>query len=85
MNLETMNALELKSDLHNLVDKVNDISILNAIKVILTKETEKSYDWADSLSEPLKAELEASILEADQGKTISHEEAMKQVKNRYNL
>ena len=85
MNLERMNALELRSDLHRLIDKVNDVSILQAIKVILAKELEKSVDWADTISDALGVELEESIREADEGKTISHEEAMKQIKNRCNL
>lgn len=80
-----MNALELKSDLHRLIDKINDVSILNAVKVLLAKESAIEEDWADSLSEDQKSELEESILEADQGKTITHEEAMKQIKSRYNL
>ena len=85
MILESMNAIELKSDLHQLIDKVNDVSILKAIKVILAKETSKETDWTDTLSEDLQSELEESIAEADQGKTIPHKEAMKQIKSRYNL
>jgi predicted transcriptional regulator len=85
MILEAMNTIELKSDLHRLIDKVNDISLLKAIKIILAKETTKETDWADTLSEDLRHELEESIAEADQGKTISHEDAMKQIKSRYNL
>jgi len=85
MILEIMKAIELKSDLHRLIDNVNDVSILNAIKVILAKETEKKYDWADTLSNELRTELEESISEADNGETVSHNEAMSQIKNRYNL
>jgi hypothetical protein len=80
-----MKAVQLKSDLHRLIDKVNDVDILKAVKTILTKESEHKSDWADSLSENLKAELQKSILEADQGKTVSDEEALKRIKSRYNL
>ena len=80
-----MNAIELKSDLHSLIDKVNDISILNAIKVILAKESTMEADWASTLSDSLKSELEESILEADQGKINTHDDAMKQIRSRYNL
>jgi len=79
-----MNAVELKSDLHKLIEKATDISILQAVKVILTKESMRNSDWADTLSESLKNELEASIKEADQGKKISHKEAMQRIKKRYN-
>lgn len=80
-----MNAVELKSDLHRLIDKVNDVDILKAVKIILSKESKSRTDWSDTLSDRLKTELEESILEADQGKTLTHEEAMKQIKKKYKL
>lgn len=85
MILEIMDTVEIKTDLHRLIDKINDVSILNAIKVILSKESKAESDWAYSLSNDLKTELEESLLEADQGKTITHEDAMKQIKSRYKL
>jgi predicted transcriptional regulator len=33
----------------------------------------------------LRAELEKSLVEADKGQIISHEDAMNQIKTRYNL
>ena len=80
-----MNPIELKSDLHQLIERANDLSILQAVKVILSKESERKADWADTLSESLKEELEASIKEADLGESISHADAMQKIKNRYNL
>ena len=80
-----MNAGELKSDLHQLIERANDLSILKAVKIILSKESVRKGDWADTLSDSQKEELEASIEEADQGKTISHAEALQQIKNRYKL
>jgi hypothetical protein len=78
-----MNALDLKSDLHQLIEKANDLSILQAVKVILLKESVRKTDWADTISGKLKEELEASIDEANKGKTISHIVAMEQIKHRY--
>jgi hypothetical protein len=80
-----MNAVQLKTDLHNLIDKADDLNILQAVKIILAKESRTQIDWAETISISLKEELEASIEEADQGKNISHEEAMRQIKNRYDL
>jgi len=80
-----MNAIELKSDLHQLIERVNDHSVLEALKVILSKGSVRKGDWADLLNDSQKEALEASIEEADQGKTIPHTEAMKQIRNRYNL
>lgn len=39
--------------------------------------------WSDTLSNDLKAELTESILEADQGRTITHEEALELIADRY--
>jgi predicted transcriptional regulator len=80
-----MTIQELKADLHNLIDKINEESILNAIRTILSKQNEASKDWAGDLSENLRSELEESISEADEGKVISHKEAMNRIKSRYNL
>ena len=80
-----MNIQNLKADLHHLIDNTNEESILKAIKTILSKQNESSKDWADDLSDNLRSELEESISEADEGKTISHEEAMKRIKSKYNL
>lgn len=80
-----MTIQELKADLHNLIDKINEESILNAIRIILSKQNEASRDWAEDLSENLRSELEESISEADEGKVISHKEAMNRIKSRYNL
>ncbi len=79
------NKVDLKSDLHQLIERANDLSILEAVKVILSKESEHGEDWADELSDSLRKQLDASIKEADQGKTIPHSDAIQQIKSRYNL
>lgn len=77
-----MNVIELKADLHHLIDHVTDVGILNEIKIILLK-SQTSKDWGDMLSDHLRSELGDSISEADHGKVLSHEEAMQQIKSRY--
>ena len=75
-----MNVLELKSDLHHLIDKINDKSILNAVRTILSKQTEKSTDWWDTISDEERAEIEQGLAEADRGEVIPHEEVMEKYK-----
>jgi predicted transcriptional regulator len=48
-------------------------------------QAKASKDWGEMLTDNLRSELEASISEADQGKVVSHEEAIRQIKSRYNL
>ncbi len=80
-----MNQTDLKTDLHQLIENVDDKDILDAIKTILIKGVSTNSDWFDKLSYDLKAALDESINEANQGNTISHQEAMQQIKSRYNL
>jgi uncharacterized lipoprotein YmbA len=80
-----MTTGEIKTDLHFLIDNINDEGILNAVRTILSKQIKNRTDWADELSDELREELEESILEAKKGLVISHQEAMKQIKIRYNL
>jgi hypothetical protein len=80
-----MNASEIKADLHFLIEHINDESILYAIRNILSKQTKERKDWAIDLSEELRAELEKSLIEANKGKFIKHEDAMNQIKSRYHL
>ncbi len=43
--IRVMNSVELKSDLHDLIDRVNDITILNAVKSILNKQVSVVDYW----------------------------------------
>jgi len=84
MILEMMNTVEIKTDLHQLIDKINDVSILNAVKVLLSKG-EAETDWWDEISAEERHAIEQGLAEADRGEVIPHEEVMKQVKAKYNL
>jgi predicted transcriptional regulator len=71
-----MNVIELRTDLHNMIDKISDSSILNAVKVLLTGKTATQTDWWDTISDEERAEIEQGLAEADRGEVISHEEVM---------
>ena len=75
-----MDALELKSDIHNLIDKVNDLSILNTIKTLLNKQLVGDDLW-DELPESIKIGLKQSI----EGNTIPHESVMNEFKEKYRI
>jgi len=74
--MSIMNVFELKSDLHHLIDKINDKRILSAVRTILSKQTEQSSDWWDTISDEERAEIEQGLTEADRGEVIPHEEVM---------
>jgi predicted transcriptional regulator len=70
-----MDAVKLKSDLHSLIDKVNDISLLNAIKTILSKQAEKADFWEDLPAE-VQGAVKRGIDQAGQGQMRSHNDVM---------
>ena len=70
-----MDAIQLKTDLHNLIDKVNDTSILSAIKTILSKQTEEIDFW-DELPSNVRESVKRGIEQADRGETKTHQEVM---------
>ncbi len=79
-----MNTIELKTDLHNLIDKINDVNILNAIKVLLSKKT-KEFDWYDELDSEQKKSIEQGLNELDNGEGIPNESVMEEVRKLYKL
>ena len=76
-----METIELKGDIFNLLEKVNDINILKGIKILLTKqiETPKVVDFWDELPTHVKNGIEEGLRESELGLTIPHEEVMKKI------
>jgi predicted transcriptional regulator len=75
-----MNVIELRSDLHSMIDKITDSNILNAVKTLLSERTDTQTDWWDIISDEERAEIEQGLAEADRGEVISHEEVMAKYK-----
>lgn len=75
-----MNVIELRSELHNLIDKITDSNILNAVKTLLSERTATQTDWWDIISDEERTEIEQGLAEADKGEVISHEEVMAKYK-----
>jgi len=71
-----MNETELRSDLHNMIDKISDIKVLSAVKTLLSDKT----DWWDSISEEERSEIEQGLAEDGEGEVLSHKEVMKKYK-----
>jgi len=72
-----MDVIELRTDLHNMIDKITDSNILNAVKTLLSGKTAAQTDWWDTISDEERAEIEQGLAEADRGEVIPHEEVMK--------
>jgi len=75
-----MDVLELRTDLHSMIDKITDSNILNAVKILLSEKTAMQTDWWDTLSDEERIEIEQGLAEADRGEVIPHEEVMEKYK-----
>lgn len=75
-----MNVIELRTDLHNMIDNITDSNILNAVKTLLSGKTATQTDWWDTISDEERAEIEQGLAEADRGEVIPHEEVMSKYK-----
>jgi len=71
-----MNAMDLKSDLHSLIDRVNDTTILNAIKAILSAQLKENDLW-EELPLNVQESVKKGIEQAQSGNTKAHPEVMK--------
>ena len=75
-----MNVKELRADLHNLIDKISDRDVLNAVKVLLSGKADTNVDWWDSISEEERAEIEQGLAEDDKDEVTSHEKIREKYK-----
>ena len=78
--MQIMDVIELRTDLHNMIDKITDSNILNAVKTLLSGKTVTQTDWWDAISDEERAEIEQGLAEADRGEVIPHEEVMEKYK-----
>ena len=77
-----MTTIELRSDIHQLVNTINDIDILRIVKEFLQKSNQTTESW-DTLPNHLKKNLTAALEEAARGEFTPHEEVMQQMRTKY--
>jgi hypothetical protein len=68
----------IKQELHQLIDKCNDESLLEDAK-LLFQEQDPSYDWWDDLSEEDKNLVGESDAQYERGEFITFSELMSQL------
>lgn len=75
-----MDVIALRSDLHNMIDKITDSNILYAVKTLLSEKTTTQTDWWDVISDEERSEIKEGLAETERGEIISHEEVMAKYK-----
>lgn len=70
-----MSKEQLKKELHELIDKIEDEELLNVVKEdIVAYQSPPAFDDLSDLTDEQRAELEESINEDPEKDTISQEE-----------
>jgi predicted transcriptional regulator len=69
-----MDVIELRTDLHNMIDKITDSNVLHAIKTLLSDKSVSQEDWWDTISEEERKGIEQGLAEAERGEVTPHEE-----------
>ena len=75
-----MSGKELKQAFHKLIDEVEDEQLLKDVYTILNQHKIQKGDIIDDLTESQKARLYAAMKQADEGKTVSNEEAQRRIR-----
>jgi predicted transcriptional regulator len=82
-----MSTIELKAELVDLIKKINNKKLLNAVYVLLTQRsiTIQEADFWDELPDEVKKDIEEALKEADEGKFFSHQEVMNEIQEKYKI
>lgn len=75
-----MDVLELRADLHNMIDKISDSTVLQAVRTLLSNQKTTQVDWWETIDESEKAEIELGLKQIENGEVIPHEEVMDKYK-----
>lgn len=78
--MQIMDVIELRTDLHGMIDKITDSNILIAVKTLLSGNAATQTDWWDTISDEERVEIEQGLAEADREEVIPHEEVMEKYK-----
>ncbi|MEE4177070.1 MAG: hypothetical protein V2I46_06120 [Bacteroides sp.] len=70
-----MNAADLKSDLYRLIENIDDVDVLEAVKVLLSSRLPRNDLW-NEISEGERAEIDEGLKQADRGETKTTEEIL---------
>jgi predicted transcriptional regulator len=72
-----MNTLELKSELHQLIDSLEDEAVLQSFYTLLIRQQAQPDDFWEKLNKMQKADIEAGIADLDTGKAKKIAEVLK--------
>lgn len=72
-----MSTLELRSSLHVLIDQIDDNEVLQAIRILLSREMNQRSDFWDELTVEQKESIDKGIADLNAGRKKSFAEVLK--------
>jgi predicted transcriptional regulator len=81
-----MTRNDLKTELHRLIDQVQDSHLLQAVHIILAREVahDQEVNWSE-LSPEAKQAIEEGSADIEKGHVSSHKDVMDRVKSKFKL
>ena len=81
-----MSTIELRSDLHTLIDSIKDQSLLSRVREVINQilSSEKVDCW-DELSSEEKAAINEGLAQAKRGEGATHAQVMKEMRSKYRI
>ncbi|PID92453.1 MAG: hypothetical protein CSA96_03000 [Bacteroidetes bacterium] len=80
-----MDIVELRTDLHNMIDKISDSNVLNAVKTLLAGKAAAQEDWWDEVSEEDRKAIEEGLEQLDRGEYLTRSEVREKIQEKYKL
>jgi hypothetical protein len=71
---------QLKTDLHKLIDQIQDNTILQAVHMILAKQVAAETDFWDELTPAQQKDIDAGIADLEAGKNKPFAEVLNKYK-----
>ncbi len=80
-----METIGLKSEIYDLVKNTDDIKVLFAIKMILTKKKSYKNDFWDTLPNDVKNNIAEALKDVENGNIFEHEDVVQEMKAKYGI
>lgn len=72
-----MNASELKSSLHALIERIDDTAVLQAYLILLSRQAKSQQDFWENLDDETKSSINEGLTDFEMGRDSDFFEYMK--------
>jgi len=77
--------MDIRAEKLSLLEWLAGVNDPKTLKEFITLKKSKEVDWWDEISEEERTAIYDGLAQLNQGKSIPHEQVMREVKKKYNL